>query len=86
MRKQQELSPLQKRWLREDPAERGKRYYWRGLGVVCLVLLLGGSDLLPELPSNVIELADEASEACDVALVAPLESRCSDSMWTVFSF
>ena len=78
-----ELSSLQRRWLLEDPVERGKRYYWRGLGVVCLVLLLGGSDLLPELPSDVIELADEASEACDVALEAPLESRCSDSMWTV---
>lgn len=83
MRKQQELSTLQKRWLLEEPVERGKRYYWRGLGVVCLVWLLAGSDPLPELPSNVIELADEASEACDVALDAPLESRCSDSMWTV---
>lgn len=83
MRRDQDLSTLQKKWLLEDPVERGKRYYWRGLGVVCLVLLLGGSDPLPELPSNVIDLADEASEACDVASEAPLESRCSDSMWTV---
>ena len=83
MRKQQELSTLQKKWLLEEPVERSKKYYWRGLGVVCLVLLLGGSDPLPELPSNVIELADDASEICDVASEAPLESRCSDSMWTV---
>lgn len=81
MRKQQELSTLQKRWLLEEPAERGKRYYWRGLGVVCLVLLLGGSDPLPELPSNVIELADEASEICGEAVESPLESECSESVW-----
>lgn len=81
MKNQPELSTLQKKWLLEEPVERSKKYYWRGLGVVCLVLLLGGSDPLPELPSNVIELADDASEICEEAVESPLESECSESVW-----
>lgn len=81
MRKQQELSPQPKRWLLEEPEERGKRYYWRGLGVVCLVLLFGVSEILPNLPVEASVLASEAIETCGESVDVPLESRCSELVW-----
>lgn len=81
MRRNQDLSTLQKKWLLEEPAERGKRYYWRGLGVVCLVLLFGVSEILPNLPAKASVLASEAIETCGEAVDVSLESRCSELVW-----
>lgn len=67
------------RWGAGMPMKRWKRYFWRGVAVVCLVLLFGIGSELPKLPYNVVALADETAKACDAAVGEP--SDCSTAAW-----
>ncbi len=73
---------LDDRWTPALPMSKNKRYVWRSLAVVCMVLVFGACSITPSMSPWLAGLVENATETCEEAVELPLESRCSQAAWT----
>ncbi len=73
---------LDDRWTPALPMSKNKRYVWRSLAVVCMVLVFGACSITPSMSPWLAGLVETATETCEEAVELPLESRCSQTAWT----
>ena len=72
---------LEDRWDSKSFLTRRKRYIWRSLALIFLVLLFGTCSAPPSMPPWLTDSVESATKSCAEAIEAPQESRCSQAAW-----